>query len=154
MKSSFHPGQQRRIRRGQEIFSRMATLAFIYTAYFLGYLHTFHPCSRAPHGSRCCRTCRAKRAFHPHVITCLTVRCISHPLNSSSLSSVSTSCPISSPSQFCSSSSMWSELPSNITHAHSQNEESGLVAIQNPLTRYEPKQLDNFHYSETTERIF
>ena len=35
------------------------------------------------------------------------VRCLS-----SSLSNVSTYCPISSPSLFCSSSSMWSELPS------------------------------------------
>ena len=77
-----------------------------------------------------------------------------HPLNSSSLSSVSTSCPISSPSLCCSSSSMWSELPSDKSPVHPQNEEYGAVAIRDPLTGYDPKQLDNFDYSETYTGIF
>ena len=72
-----------------------------------------------------------------------------HPLISSSLSSVSTSCPISSSLLFC-SSSMWSEPPSTRTPEHPQNEEYGLV---NPLTGYEPTQLDNFDYSETCTAI-
>ena len=77
-----------------------------------------------------------------------------HPLISSSLSSVSTSCPISSPSLFCSSSSMWSELPSNKSPVHPQNEEYGPVAIYYPLTGHEPNQLDIFDYSETYTAIF
>ena len=35
-----------------------------------------------------------------------------------------------------------------------QNEEYCLVAIHNPLTGYEPKQFDNFDYSETSAVIF
>ena len=77
-----------------------------------------------------------------------------HPLISSSLSSVSTSCPISSLSLFCSSSSTWSELPSNKSPVHPQNEEHVLVAIQNHVTGYELKQLDDFDYSETSAMIF
>ena len=49
---------------------------------------------------------------------------------------------------------MWSELPSNKSTAHPQNEEYGPVAIQNPLTGYEPKLLDNFDLSETSAMIF
>ena len=64
----------------------------------------------------------------------LIVRCFLHPLNSSSLSSVSTSCPISSPPLFC-SSSMWSEPPSDKSLVHPQNEEYGPVALQNLLAR-------------------
>ena len=29
------------------------------------------------HGSRCCSTCLCKKSAHPHVITCLIVRCLS-----------------------------------------------------------------------------
>ena len=74
------------------------------------------------------------------------------PLNPSSLSSVSTSFPISSLPLFC-SSSMWSEPPSTRPPAHTQNEEYGPVAIPTPLTGYEPNQLDNFDYSETYTSI-
>ena len=49
---------------------------------------------------------------------------------------------------------MWLEPPSAKNPAHTQNEEYGPEAIQNPLTGYEPKQLDNFHYSETCTAIF
>ena len=49
---------------------------------------------------------------------------------------------------------MWSEPPSARTPAHTQDEEYGPVAIQIPLTGYEPKQLDNFDYSETYTAIF
>ena len=49
---------------------------------------------------------------------------------------------------------MWSEPPSNKSPVHPQNEEYGPVAIQNPLTSYERKQLDNFDYSETYTAIF
>ena len=38
--------------------------------------------------------------------------------------------------------------------APSPNEESGHLAEFTPLTGYEPKLLDDFHYSETTEIIF
>ena len=48
---------------------------------------------------------------------------------------------------------MWSELPSN-TPAHPQKEEYGPVAIQNPLTSYEPDLFDNFDNSETCTAIF
>ena len=85
---------------------------------------------------------------------CLTVRLSLRALISCSLSSVSTSCPISSPSLFCSSTSMWSEPPSTRTPAHTQNEEYGPVTIQNPLTDNESKQLDNFDCSETYTSIF
>ena len=104
------------------------------------------------HGSRWLRTCLVKTFSS----TCHHVfdRSLSlHPLISSSLSSVSTSCPISSPPLFC-SSSMWSEPPSNKSPVHPQNEEYSPVAIQNPLTSYERKQLDNFDYSETYTAIF
>ena len=60
-----------------------------------------------------------------------------HPLTSSSLSSASTHSLISSPPLSWSSSSMWS-----------------LLAIHNPLTGYEPNQLDNLTFSETFEAIF
>ena len=39
-------------------------------------------------------------------------------------------------------------------NAHPQNEEYCPVAIHNPLTCYEPNQLDNFDYSETFAAIF
>ena len=68
--------------------------------------------------------------------------------------SVFTPCPISSPSLFCSSSSMWSELPSNVSPPQPQNEEYCPVAIHNPLTGYEPSQLYNSDYSETSTAIF
>ena len=55
-------------------------------------------------------------------------------LTSSSLSSVSTSCPFSSSVLSWSSFSMWSEPPSTRTPAHTQNEEYCPVAIHNPLT--------------------
>ena len=57
-----------------------------------------------------------------------------HPLISSSLSSVSTSCPNSSPPLLY-SSSMWSEPPSNKSPVHPQNEEYGPVATQKPLSQ-------------------
>ena len=40
------------------------------------------------------------------------------------------------------------------SHAHPQNEEYCTVAIHNPLTGYEPNQLDNFDHSETFAMIF
>ena len=49
---------------------------------------------------------------------------------------------------------MWSKPPSTRTPAHTLNEEYCPVAIQNPLTGYEPNQLDNFDYSETSAAIF
>ena len=88
------------------------------TPRIFSHICTHFPCSHAPHGSRCRTTCLHKRALI-HM--------------SSSLSSVSTSCPISSPPFFC-SSSMWSEPPSTRTPAHTQNEKYGPVATQNPLT--------------------
>ena len=122
-----------------------------YSAFFS---HAFHPCSHAPHGSRCRTTCLHEKHVHPHVIMCLTVRCLSSFWNSSSLSSVSTFCPFSSSPLSWSSSSMWSEPPSTKSTAHPQNEEYCPVAIHNPLTGYEPKLLDNFDYSETSAMIF
>ena len=38
--------------------------------------------------------------------------------------------------------------------ARPPNEEYCPVAIHNPLTGYEPNQLDNFHYSEASAAIF
>ena len=52
-----------------------------------------------------------------------------HPVISSSLSGVSASCPISSSLLSCSPSSVWLELPSNISPVHPQNEEYGPVVI-------------------------
>ena len=34
-----------------------------HTAYFLAHLHTYHPCSHTPHGSRCRTTCLHERAL-------------------------------------------------------------------------------------------
>ena len=45
---------------------------------------------------------------------------------------------------------MWSELPSTKSLVHTKNEEYGPVAIQKPLTGYEPNHLDNFDYSKTS----
>ena len=75
-------------------------------------------------------------------------------LTSSSLSGVSIFCPFSSYPPSWSSSSMWSKPPSTKSTAHPQNEEYCPVAIYNPLTGYEPNQLDNFDYSETFAAIF
>ena len=49
---------------------------------------------------------------------------------------------------------MLSRSPSIKPNAHPQNEEHCPVAIHNPLTGYEPNQLDNFDYSETSAAIF
>ena len=53
---------------------------------------------------------------------------------------------------------MWSRPPSTKPNAHPQNEEYCPVPIHNPLTSYEPNQLDNqldnFDYSETFAVIF
>ena len=53
---------------------------------------------------------------------------------------------------------MWSKPPRNKTTALTLNEEYCSVAIYNPLTGYEPNQLDNqldnFDYSETSAMIF
>ena len=75
-------------------------------------------------------------------------------LTSSSLSSASTPSLISSSPLSSSSSFMWSEPPSTKSTAHPQNEEYCTVAIHNPLTGYEPNQLDNSDYSETHAVIF
>ena len=47
-----------------------------------------------------------------------------------------------------------SKPPSTKPDAHPQNEEYCTVAIYNPFTGYEPKQLDNHDYSETYAVIF
>ena len=62
-----------------------------HTAYFPAHLYT-HPCSHAPHGSRCCSACLIKTCSSTchHVSDCALSL---HPLTSSSLSSVSTFCP-------------------------------------------------------------
>ena len=75
-------------------------------------------------------------------------------LTSSSLSSVSTFRPFSSSPLSCSSTSMWSKPPSTKSHAHPQNEEYCTVAMHNPLTGYEPNQLDNSDNPETYAVIF
>ena len=49
---------------------------------------------------------------------------------------------------------MSSRAPSTKPNAHPQNEEYCPVAIYNPLTGYEPKQLDNLDNSETYAVIF
>ena len=90
---------------------------------------------------------------HAHVITCLSVCCFltlsssSHslaPLYFLSLSTCSLSC----------SSSKWSKPQRNKTTALTNNEEYCPVTMHNPLTNYEPKQLDTFDYSETSATIF
>ena len=48
---------------------------------------------------------------------------------------------------------MWSS-PGQLTTGTAPTEESGPLAENTPLTGYEPKLLDDFHYSETTESIF
>ena len=104
-----------------------------HTAYFLAHLHTFHPCSHAPHGSRCCSACLIKTCSS----TCHHVsdRALSlRALTSSSLSSASTPSLISSSPLSWSSSSVWSKPPSTKSPAHPQNEEYCPVATQNPLT--------------------
>ena len=114
--------------------------------------HTF-AMVRSGDGTQSSRKCAARFSASWNAWAGWAVCVRGHPLTSSSLSSVSTSCPISSPLLFC-SSSMWPEPPSTRTPAHTQNEEYGLVVIQNPLTGYEPKLLDNFDYSETSAMIF
>ena len=49
---------------------------------------------------------------------------------------------------------MWSKPPSTKSLAHTQTEKYCPVAIQNPLSGYEPNQLDNFDYSKTYAAIF
>ena len=107
-----------------------------------------------PHcGSKCRSACLIKTCSS----TCHHVsdRLLSHTvLTSSSLSCVSTFYPFSSSPLSWSSSSMWSKPPSTKSTAHPQNEEYCPVAIHNPLTGYEPNQLDNFDYPETSAAIF
>ena len=50
-------------RRGVRVFSR----AFVHSSF--AHIHL--------HGPRCCDTCLCKKSAHPHVITCLIVRCLS-----------------------------------------------------------------------------
>ena len=75
-------------------------------------------------------------------------------LISSSLSSVSTFCPFSSSPLSWTSSSMSSKPPSTKSIARPQNEEYCPVVIYNPLTGYEPNQLDNSDCAETSALIF
>ena len=84
-----------------------------------------------------------------HVSSCVDRAFSLRSLTSSSLSSASTPSLISSSPLSWSSSSMWSKPPSTKSPAHPQNEEYCPVAIPNPLTGYEPNQLDNFDISET-----
>ena len=79
------------------------------TARILAHLHTFHPCSHAPHG---------------------------FVLTSSPLSCVSTFCSFSSSPLSWSSSSMWSESPSTKSTADPHKEGYCPVEIHNPLTGY------------------
>ena len=71
-----------------------------------------------------------------------------HPLNSSSLSTVSETSLISSLSLSWSSSFMWSKPPSTKTPSHPQNEEYCPVAVQNPLAGYPPSST-----TSTTQRL-
>ena len=104
------------------------------------------------HASRCCGACLCKKSAHPHVITCLIVRCLSthwsFPLFRASLHLVQSLHLLHSAHPPCGRNRRVQEL------AHTQNEEYGPVAIQNPLTGCEPKQLDNFDYTETYTAIF
>ena len=90
---------------------------------------------------------------HPHVITCLSVCCFLI-LSSSSVSRAFTFSSSSTCSLFRTSTSMMSRTPSIKPKAHPPNVEYCPVAIYNPLTGYEPNQLDNFDYSETKTAIF
>ena len=49
---------------------------------------------------------------------------------------------------------MMSRTPSIKPNAHPKNEEYRPVATYNPLTGYEPNQLDNFDNSEASAAIF
>ena len=90
---------------------------------------------------------------HPHVITCLSVCCFL-VLSSSSVSRASTFSLTSTCSLFRTSTPTMSRTPSIKPKEHSPNEEYCSVAIYNPLTGYEPNQLDNFDYSEASAAIF
>ena len=61
--------------------------------------------------------------------------------------------PTSTCTLSCTSSSMWT-TPRQTYPASPPTEESCLLAEFTPHTGYEPKLLDDFHYSETTEIIF
>ena len=69
------------------------------------------------------------------------------------LSFTSASLPTSTCTLSWTSSSMWT-APRQLTTAPSPDEEFCLLAESTPPTGYEPKLLDDFHYSETTEIIF
>ena len=114
--------------------------------------HSFHPCSHAPHDSRCCSTCLCKKSAHPHVITCLIVRCLSTHW-SLHLFRVSLHLVRSLHLLYSAHPPCGRTRPSTTSPVHPQNEEYCPVAIQNPLTSYELKQLDNFDNSETCTAI-
>ena len=110
------------------------------------------------HGSRRAtqRVCSA-HSFHPHAIhdVCLSVRCLSLRVCPSPCFSPSfTSSLPHSTCTLTSTSSPMSTPPRVKTTAPSHNEEYCSMAIYHPLTGYEPKVLDDFHYSETSAIIF
>ena len=91
---------------------------------------------------------------HPHVITCLSVCCFPCfcllPLSLVTLRSLSLLLVLYSKLQLTTMSSP----PSMKPKAHWPNEEYSSVAVYNPLTGYEPNQLDGFDCSEASAAIF
>ena len=93
----------------------------------------FHPCAHITLWLKVSQRVSHEKHVHPHVITCLSVRCFL-VLSSSSVSRASTFSLTSTCSLSWSSTSMWSKPPSTEPNAHLQNEEYCPVAIHNPLT--------------------
>ena len=116
------------------------------------FLDTFILVHTSHCGSRCRTTCLHKtcssachhmseRLLFPCFVFFLCLSCL-YFLSHFYLFSVRTSTPT------------MSRTPSIKHNAHSPNEEYCSVAIYNPLTGYEPNQLDSFDYSETSAAIF
>ena len=101
-----------------------------HTAYFLAHLRTFHPCSHAPHGSRCRMTCLTK--------TCSSTR---HHVSDRSFLYPGHHPPFGRNRRV-------------LNPLCTRRMRSIVRGDTNPLTGYEPNQLDNFDYSETFAAIF
>ena len=129
--------------RGRENVNRTPS----HSAFFS---HTFHPCAHAPAWLKVLQRVSHKTHVHPHVIMCLTVRCLSFAL----ISSLPFEC-LYILSYFFISLYPGHHPPYGRNRrvlkpmGTPQNEECRPVAIHNPLTAYEPNKLDNFDYSDT-----
>ena len=146
-----HQHQRYKVKRnwktsGQTLTVDRNTSNVIFLTHFA---HVFTP--------HCAQGVSGAYSFHPHAIhdvTCLSGCCLFVFVSLLFISHFYIfSLSLSTCSLFCTTSTM-SSPPRVKTTALTHNEEYCTVAMYNPLTGYEPCQLDNFDYSEGSAAIF